>query len=136
MNDKINPSHYKNHPSGIEVIEITEMLDFCVGNAVKYVLRAGKKDTETTETDLQKALWYLEKAINDESLGFAHFKNHLKNVPKTLEKSRFSYLQHLIQKYLKYEITGSFIYEFLTNISHGDIKACRVILRSELITLK
>ena len=33
-----NPKHYTSHPSGVEVIQITEHMDFCLGNAVKYIL--------------------------------------------------------------------------------------------------
>lgn len=36
--DNINhPPHYTNHPSGIECIQITEHMGFCLGNAVKYI---------------------------------------------------------------------------------------------------
>ena len=42
MNDPVNhPRHYTSHPSGIEVIQITEHMNFCLGNAVKYILRGG-----------------------------------------------------------------------------------------------
>ena len=42
--DKVNhPKHYTNHPSGIECIEITQHHDFCIGNAIKYLWRAGIK---------------------------------------------------------------------------------------------
>lgn len=60
--DKINPSHYKTHPSGIECIEITRHLNFNVGNAIKYLWRNGLKDNESSIDDLNKAIWY----INDE----------------------------------------------------------------------
>ena len=60
-NDAINPSHYKDHPSGIECIEITEHLDFCLGNAWKYLWRAGTKEGVPVEQDLEKALWYLKR---------------------------------------------------------------------------
>ncbi len=62
MNDPINPKHYKSHPSGIEVIEITEHMNFCLGNAVKYILRAGLKSQDATE-DLKKAVWYINREI-------------------------------------------------------------------------
>ncbi len=55
------PTHYKEHPSGIEVIEITEHMNFCLGNAVKYILRAEHK--EATIQDLEKAQWYLNREI-------------------------------------------------------------------------
>ncbi len=38
-----HPPHYNSHPSGVECIEITEHYNFCVGNAIKYVWRAGLK---------------------------------------------------------------------------------------------
>lgn len=62
MNDPINPTHYKSHPSGIEVIEITEHMNFCRGNAIKYILRAGLKSQDATE-DLKKAVWYINREI-------------------------------------------------------------------------
>jgi hypothetical protein len=63
MHDPVNhPAHYTSHPSGIEVIQITEHMNFCLGNAVKYILRAGLK-TEDPIQDLQKAHWYIEREI-------------------------------------------------------------------------
>lgn len=57
-----NPRHYTSHPSGIEAIEITRHMNFNLGNAVKYLWRAGLKDQTKTIEDLQKAVFY----INDE----------------------------------------------------------------------
>lgn len=60
--DPVNhPQHYKSHPSGIEVIRITEHLNFCVGNAVKYILRSPYKGNEVQ--DLEKAIWYLNREL-------------------------------------------------------------------------
>ena len=56
------PDHYRQHPSGIECIDITKHMSFTVGNAIKYLWRAGLKDSDATVQDLQKAVWY----INDE----------------------------------------------------------------------
>jgi hypothetical protein len=82
-----HPSHYINHPSGIECIELTERMGFCIGNAWKYLHRAGLKykssiigsflckiglsslgrkvDTYAAEKgrkeDLKKALWYIKR---------------------------------------------------------------------------
>lgn len=59
--DPINhPAHYASHPSKIEAIEIAARLDFCFGNAFKYVFRAGAK-TNAIE-DLKKAQWYIDRA--------------------------------------------------------------------------
>jgi len=62
--DRVNhPKHYTNHPSGIECIEITQHHDFCIGNAIKYLWRAGIKGVDTEVEDLQKAIWYINKKI-------------------------------------------------------------------------
>ena len=58
--DKINPDHYKSHPSGVECIQITEWLNFCIGNAVKYLWRA---DLKNGIEDLEKAAWYINREI-------------------------------------------------------------------------
>ena len=55
-----NPKHYQ-HPSGIEVIEITKHESFLRGNIIKYVLRAPYKGHEIQ--DLRKAAQYLEWEI-------------------------------------------------------------------------
>lgn len=81
--DMVNhPPHYNNHPSGIECIQITRHMNFNIGNAFKYMWRAGLKTPEHPAfyighaergvtrmpidpkhiEDLKKAVWY----INDE----------------------------------------------------------------------
>lgn len=61
-NDPINhPSHYTQYP--VEVIEITEHMNFNRGNAVKYIARAGHKDPKTEIEDLKKAKWYITREI-------------------------------------------------------------------------
>ena len=62
MNDPVNhPKHYTEHPSGVEGIEITEHMNFCVGNAIKYLWRAGLKGEQVE--DLRKARWYIDREI-------------------------------------------------------------------------
>lgn len=60
-----NPSHYNS--GKIEVIDFIEdqKLGFCLGNVIKYVSRAGKKDSSKTIEDLEKAKWYLEREIEN-----------------------------------------------------------------------
>ena len=65
--DKINPAHYTSHPSGVECIQITEHMDFCLGNAMKYLWRAGQKQGEDLASDLLKAKWYIERKLQLES---------------------------------------------------------------------
>ena len=63
QHDPVNkPKHYTEHPSGIECIQITEHENFCLGNAIKYIWRAGRK-SDAIE-DLQKAIWYVQREIN------------------------------------------------------------------------
>ena len=72
--DQINhPSHYTwiKDKVGIEVIDITRHLDFDLGNAIKYILRAGKKPINKSNSnlnvaaiqDLKKAIWYINDKI-------------------------------------------------------------------------
>lgn len=62
--DMVNhPPHYKAHPSGVECIEIVEHFQFCIGNAIKYLWRAGIKTDDPLE-DLRKAHWYISREID------------------------------------------------------------------------
>jgi hypothetical protein len=58
--DAVNPPHYKAHPSGVECIQITEHMNFCCGNAVKYIWRHAMKGGKQ---DLEKAIWYLQREL-------------------------------------------------------------------------
>lgn len=65
MNDPVNhPTHYTSDPSGIECITITRHRNFNIGNAIKYLWRAGLKDGNSDIQDLQKAIWYINDEIN------------------------------------------------------------------------
>lgn len=57
-----SPVHYTSY-NQVEVIEITRWLPFDLGNAVKYIARAGLKDPEKEDQDLLKALWYVDDHI-------------------------------------------------------------------------
>jgi len=65
--DSINPDHYKSHPSGIEAIQITEHMNFCLGNALKYIWRADLKHKDDGIEDLRKAMWYIDREIQKRS---------------------------------------------------------------------
>jgi hypothetical protein len=58
-----HPAHY--NAGGIEAIDVIEAweLGFCLGNTVKYISRAGRKDPDATVEDLEKARWYLDREI-------------------------------------------------------------------------
>lgn len=65
MDEKVNhPDHYGGDTTyeAIKVIEAWE-LGFHLGNSVKYICRAGKKDPEAELEDLHKARWYLDRKI-------------------------------------------------------------------------
>lgn len=64
MTNVDHPDHYGGD-STYETIKVIEAwnLDFCLGNAVKYISRVGKKDKSKTAEDLQKAIWYIERRI-------------------------------------------------------------------------
>jgi len=63
-----HPKHYQsgknNEYEAIKVIEAWD-LGFHLGNTVKYISRAGKKETDKELQDLKKALWYLERHIQN-----------------------------------------------------------------------
>lgn len=60
--DTVNhPTHYTSHPSGLECIQVTEHMGFCLGNAVKYIWRADLKGDAIE--DLRKAEWYIRREI-------------------------------------------------------------------------
>ena len=62
-----NPEHYGGATNTYEAIKVIENwgLDFHLGNTVKYISRAGKKDTDKELQDLKKALWYLQRKIDN-----------------------------------------------------------------------
>lgn len=63
--DKINhPAHYTRMSLTIEPIDLCELLPFCLGNACKYIMRAGFKEGESMIDDYKKAAWYLHRAID------------------------------------------------------------------------
>lgn len=57
-----HPEHYNSNPSGVECITVVEHMNFNVGNAMKYLWRAGFKSPTATE-DLKKARWYVMREI-------------------------------------------------------------------------
>lgn len=63
-NNVAHPSHY--NMGNIEVIDAIEdwNLGFSLGNAIKYIARAGKKDPDKTIEDLQKAIFYIQHEID------------------------------------------------------------------------
>ena len=60
------PRHYVSHKSGVECIKVTEHMNFCLGNAMKYIWRA---DLKGGSEDLKKAIWYLGREIDRRAIG-------------------------------------------------------------------
>lgn len=96
MTDNVNhPEHYTRF-KGVEVIDITEQLNFNRGNVVKYVTRAGAKAGSDEKEDLRKAEWYLRREIkrvgatprSNDTTEFRHSdkKKELFGVSKDIEK--------------------------------------------------
>ncbi len=67
MVEKINHPAYYQSESGLEAIDVIEAfnLPFHLGNVVKYILRAGKKEQYSEIEDLKKARWYLDREISN-----------------------------------------------------------------------
>lgn len=66
INDPINhPTHYTEAGPIYETINVIRAwkLNFSLGNCVKYISRAGKKDPTKLIEDLKKARWYLDEEI-------------------------------------------------------------------------
>jgi hypothetical protein len=61
-----NPKHYGGGDNPYETIKVIDAwgLNFCLGNAVKYISRAGKKNKATEIEDLKKAIWYIQHQID------------------------------------------------------------------------
>lgn len=61
-----HPDHYGGEDNPYEAIKVIIAwgLDFCLGNTIKYISRAGKKDPAKELEDLKKARWYLDYRIN------------------------------------------------------------------------
>ena len=60
-----NPEHYGGKQNTYEAIKVIEVwgLNFHLGNVIKYISRAGKKDKTKLKEDLEKAKWYLDRFI-------------------------------------------------------------------------
>lgn len=68
VNDSTRPTHYGGAGTTYEVFNVLEAWgidkDFYLGNVIKYVARAGKKNKSKEKEDLQKALVYLQRRID------------------------------------------------------------------------
>lgn len=107
MSDKINPKHYKSHPSGVECIEITEHLMCNRANAIKYAWRANDKGC--TREDFKKCEWYINREIKRLQRG--------NNVPDYSYDLDVVYTR-LYDYYKDYEFDKR-LFDFISNLIHG-----------------
>jgi len=129
--DNINhPAHYNSHESGVECIEIVRYLPYSLGNAIKYIWRAGLKSENKLE-DYKKAVWYLQDCQNCQKSDFSGFKaNKFTNInlEKFIDNSVTSdYLSFLIEEIYQQSIddVGLNLGSILNNIIfdlNNDIK--------------
>ena len=100
MGDNVNhPSHYNS--GKFEVIDFIDDqgLNFELGNAVKYISRAGKKDDYVQ--DLQKAIWYINRHID------------------LIDSGAYTYLAAAPKKINVYDFTNDSEYEFLNGLNYA-----------------
>lgn len=84
--DLVNhPKHYATHPSNVECIEIARHLGYALGNAFKYVWRAGAKHADKFVEDLHKAEWYLNDYRNTD-LKFRPFQQQVEDVNRAFAR--------------------------------------------------
>lgn len=59
----IHPTHYNSGKTEVWDFIVEQKLDFLLGNAIKYICRAGKKNEKTFKEDLEKAINYINKEL-------------------------------------------------------------------------
>ena len=105
MTDLVNnPPHYKS-PNGLEAINVIEGfgLGFHLGNVVKYILRAGRKDHHVQ--DLRKARWYLDREVRRHESNGHHPLGDL----AALTSFRLCYLATPYSKYKGGDLHAAFV---------------------------
>ena len=86
MENKTRPSHYGGEKNPHEPIKVIEHynLNFCLGNVIKYTLRAGKKGGEDNLDDLRKAAFYLNREIENLEMEQLANKSPIEEALKTI----------------------------------------------------
>lgn len=85
MADNVNhPSHYGGEDNPYEVIKVIHAwgLGFSLGNAIKYIARAGRKDPKKEIEDLKKAIWYIQYQIEQREQDSMDVKEFLNITPE------------------------------------------------------
>lgn len=128
--DPVNhPPHYT-YFQGIEVIDVTRWLPFGLGNAFKYVCRAGFKDPSKEAEDLKKALFYIKDSIDViEKYGEDALSNYWFTVPNGV--SAYDNAKDLIS-----QVKNPFRREILLKLLYGsgdDLEKALDILENEIL---
>ena len=79
MKGNIHPDYYRWIPN-IECIDVAKHFDYCLGASIKYIWRAGRKNSDTKIEDLRKAIMYLNYEIEKEKCKTTNLK--LENLNK------------------------------------------------------
>lgn len=134
-NDNVNhPSHYTD--GKYECIDFIESwgLGFHLGNAVKYITRAGKKDPEKTKEDIEKAIWYVKRArdynkplIYYVSPVIACDVSDTFNISDEKNDKKIDVYDYATDKRLSHTLSFA-----LLNIVRGDLNAALIYLNAEL----
>ena len=117
-----NPDHYGGADNPYEAIKVIEAwgLGFHLGNAVKYIARAGKKDPQAYREDLEKAKWYLERALQI-GAGQEDVSVIREAINKATSGERIPKVGELCKiNGLSYRVCGSFRDRHFNAISLGD----------------
>ncbi len=86
-----NPVHYsRNELQPIDIIE-DWFLSFSIGNAIKYLMRAGFKNINKKNEDYDKAIWYLNRSL--ESFELESMINKYKPINKKIP------IDHVLEKW-------------------------------------
>ena len=104
MSNVDHPQHYGGRDNPCETIKVIKSLDmlhdFCIGNAIKYLMRAGKKGQECEKQDLEKARWYIDYLLKDMAIS---------SQPSAVGSEQF-YTQEERENYRGYDLSKSFRY--------------------------
>lgn len=122
MSNINSPEHY--NKGNIEVIDAIEDwgLDFCLGNAIKYIARAGHKGK--FEEDIRKAIWYLKRTIKNSDL-LEKFINYEVALKCNTEEESNHLLDYLDFRGFKW-YTGKSLREFKNWNTYDNSYACSI----------
>ena len=136
QDDQVDPVNHPPHYTyfkGVEVIYVTRWLPFCLGNAFKYICRAGLKDPSKEIEDLKKARFYIKDSIDIiEKYGEGALSNYWATVPNGV--SAYDNATNLIS-----QVKNPFRREILLKLLYGrgdDLEKALDILENEILYME